>query len=320
MDPVFEQPWFLAARKSKANRKAPLKKAPMTDSISRRLLVLALLAAGSHASSAVDITIFDNVTHYRSPAATRGWWGDNSLVPGVQSTDARGVAEDNESEPGTSIGQHWDLEAFQIHGLNLSLIGGFNFLSGQGTYASGDIFIDVDGDAVWGSNLGGGGTSLKSNALFKYDYVIDLQQTVDAQLDSTVSSIGTRYTVYRLDETADQVVSVALANNAEANPWIYHSGGTPIPGHADRLLVSGNYLGGEYVGWAGNNNHYLLQFELSFLGPAVPDGTLFKFTMECGNDNLLGRYHYVTDAGLSLGMLGTAAFLAVTLARKIRRP
>jgi len=229
------------------------------------------------------------------------------------------VAEDNETEPGTAIGQHWDLEAFQIHGRTLSLIGGFNFLAGQGTYASGDIFIDVDGDAAWGSDLGGGGTSLKSNALFRYDYVIDLDQTVNASFDSTTSSIGSRYTVYRLDGTANQVVSVALANNAEANPWIYHSGGTAIAGHVDRPLISGNYTGGEYAGWGSNNNHYLLQFDLSFLGATIPDQTLFKFTMECGNDNLLGRYHSVADTGITLGMLATSALLVLSLSRKIRR-
>lgn len=269
---------------------------------------------------AVDITIFDQVTHFRSPATSRGWWGDNSLAPGVQHLDPRGVAEDNESEPGTAIGQQWDLEAFQIHGMTLSLIGGFNFMAGQGTYASGDIFIDVDGDAGWGSDLGGGGTTLQSNALFKYDYVIDLQQTVNANLDSTVSSIGTRYSVYRLDERANQVVSVALFNNAEANPWIYHSGGTPIAGHIDRELSAGMYTGGEYAGWGANNNHYMLQFDLSFLGSTIPDQTLFKFTMECGNDNLLGRYQFVPDAGLTLGMLGGATLLVGSLAWRFRKP
>lgn len=262
------------------------------------------VAGLTHAASAVDITIFDKITQYRSNAGSRQWWGDNSLAAGVQHPDVRGIAEDNETEPGTAIGQQWDLEAFHVNGLTLSIIGGFNFMTGEGTYASGDIFIDVDGDAVYGTDIGGGGTTIRSNSLFKYDYVIDLQQTVNASFDSTVSSIGTQYTVYKIDETADQVISVAVSGNAESNPWIYHSGGEAVAGYVNRTITTGMYTGGEYAGFAGNNNHYMVQFDLGFLGPVVPNGTLFKFTMECGNDNLMGRYTHVPDQGGTLAMMG----------------
>ncbi len=253
-------------------------------------------------AEAADITLFDKVTQYRSNSGSKEWWGDNSNAAGVQHPDVRGIAEDNESEPGTAIGQLWDLEAFRLDGMTLSVIGGFNFMTGEGTYASGDIFIDVDGDASYGTDLGGGGTQAKSNSLFRYDYVIDFEQTLNASFDSTTSAIGTKYTVRKLDENASVVVSVAVNANAESNPWIYRSGGTVVAGYENLPLTMGSYLGGEYMGFNGDNTHHMLQFDLGFLGPEVPYGTLFKFTMECGNDNLVGRK--VPDAGLTVGLLG----------------
>ena len=274
--------------------------------VNNKMLLAAAVAAGlGQGAMAVDITIFDKVTQYRSNVGSQQLWGDNNIAASVQHPDPRGVAEDNETEPGTAIGQQWDVEAFQLNGLTLSVIGGFNFMAGEGTYASGDIFIDVDGDAIYGTDIGGGGTTTKSNSLFKYDYVIDFQQTLDANLDSSVSSIGPKYTVYKLDTTSDLVISVAVAGNAESNPWVYHSGGEAVSGHVDRDIVVGTYTGGEYAGFGANNNHNMIQLDLSFLGSYVPSGALFKFTMECGNDNLVGRApNHVSDSGAPLALLG----------------
>jgi len=267
-------------------------------------LGVTVVAGMSQAASAVDITIFDKITQYRSNAGSKEWWGDNSLSAGVQHPDPRGIAEDNETEPSTAIGQQWDLEAMHVNGLTLSMIGGFNFMTGEGTYASGDIFIDVDGDAIWGTDIGGGGTAIQSNSMFKFDYVIDLQQTVNGSFDSSVSSIGTKYTVYKIDENTDQVISVAIAGNAESNPWIYHSGGEAVAGYVNRDITVGMYTGGAYAGFGSNNNHHMVQFDLGFLGSSVPNGTLFKFTMECGNDNLVGYYNQVADQGGTVAMMG----------------
>jgi hypothetical protein len=282
----------------------PSRKNFMSFSIQKLVVAVSAVVAFGPVASGVDITVFDKVTQYRSNAGSKQWWGDNSSAAGVQHPDVRGIAEDNETEPGTAIGQHWDVEAFRVNGLTLSMIGGFNFMTGEDTYASGDIFIDIDGDATWGTDIGGGGTKVKSNSLFKYDYVIDLQQTVNSSYDSTVSSIGTQYTVYKLDENSDQVISVAVAANAESNPWIYHAGGEAVTGFVGRDIGIGFYTGGEYAGFDGNNIHHMLQFDLGFLGATIPDGTVFKFAMECGNDNLVGVYNNVPDQGATIAFLG----------------
>ena len=62
--------------------------------------------------------------------------------------------EDNETEPNTLTGQHWDLEAFFLDGTLLTLVGGFDFENGVTDkygrdWAPGDIFVDIDGDAVF---------------------------------------------------------------------------------------------------------------------------------------------------------------------------
>ena len=276
----------------------------MTLSAKNLLIAAATLATLGQGALGVDITLFDQVTKVRTASGTKIWWGDGSNAAGVQHPDTRGIAEDNETEPNTAIGQEWDLEAMQVNGTTLSLIGGFDFMAGHDGLASGDIFIDVDGDAVWAEDIGGGSTAVKSNSMFKYDYVIDLQQTVNGSYDSTVSSIGTKYTVYKIDETSDQVISVSVSGNAESNPWIYHSGGEAVAGHVNRDIAVGTYTGTEYAGWGSNDTHHMLQFDLGFLGGFVPDGTLFKFTMECGNDNLVGRYSHVPDMGGTVVLLG----------------
>ena len=65
--------------------------------------------------------------------------------------------EDQEVEPGSLAAQKWDLEGFNLTGTKLTLTGGYNFRTGVSdgirNYRPGDIFIDVNGDAKWGTDL-----------------------------------------------------------------------------------------------------------------------------------------------------------------------
>ncbi|MBN9689406.1 MAG: VPDSG-CTERM sorting domain-containing protein [Verrucomicrobia bacterium] len=280
-------------------------------------LIAAALAL-SPLTQAKDITIFDEVTQGKKN--NKGWWGGSALQNDVN-VDTRGIKEDNETEPGTAIGQEWDLEAFHLNGTTLSMIGGFNFLTGEGTYASGDIFIDVDGDAVFGpSTPGGTGTTLKSNSLFGYDYVISLQgRGLNGSYDSVDQTIDGTYKVYKISNSS---VDVTVAAIGSANPWTYHSGGELIRNPATPgsdiygTATQTAYTGGEYQGFNGNNNHYELGgFDLSFLGSQLGPGTLFKFTMECGNDNLIGR---VPDGGTTMLMLGMSLGGLAFVSRRFR--
>ncbi len=194
------------------------------------------------------------------------------------------VNEDQEVEPGMAHGQLWDLEGFFQSGSLLSLVGGYDFLNGVNGIDSGDIFIDINGDAVYGDihNSATAG-NVVVNQTFGYDYVFDL----DFSDPSNFS-----FDLYSLDGGSSTVTSKYTANQG-SNPWRYDSGGV--------FLESGsfNYLAGlssaEAGGFAGGL-HNVLQLDLNGIvtdilagGGTLPVDFTAHFTMECGNDNIIGK-------------------------------
>lgn len=258
------------------------------------LFVGTIFAASSFAGSfGVNITVFDKV------GSGSGWYG---------------AQEDQEVEPGMVYTQAWDLEGFFLKGDMLSMIGGFNFRNGVlddgHTFVSGDIFIDINGDANYGDpNFNPGNTEPISNSLYKWDYVIQLPKN---------SSDPATYNVYAIGDTAqlNPVYYFPGAYNRASNPWTYSSGGT--------LLDSGSFSYSSYTqnngsdpsgsslqGASAADPHYVVGgFDLSFL----PSGTDFTahFTMECGNDNLIGQGTTAPEPAtlvlLGIGLAGLAGF------------
>ncbi|MHB8764076.1 MAG: hypothetical protein ACYDA8_07030, partial [Deferrisomatales bacterium] len=112
--------------------------------------VLTLLGGAAFAGTTpfgANITIPDTMTS----GATTGWHA-SAVTP----NDPGG--EDQEVEPGCVGGQVWDLEGFFLRGTTLTAVGGFPFRSGHDGVASGDLFLDVDGNAVFGvGNAGSNG-------------------------------------------------------------------------------------------------------------------------------------------------------------------
>ena len=219
------------------------------------LLVAVFLWAGT--------SFGENITIYDGSSSGTGWYGAN---------------EDQEVEPGDVTGQVWDLEGFFLDGAELSMVGGYNFASGQvdpyrsqNTYLSGDIFLDVTGDFNLGSSLGTGDGYKTINNSFGYDYAIDFD-----------FSTG-EYQVFSLTENS-LLSSVYFRENDKSNAFQYESGGTSLTSGTFSYLTG---LLDEEVDLSGGSHNAVVIDLSSFLGDNVTFTS--HFTMGCGNDNLLGK-------------------------------
>ncbi len=198
-----------------------------------------------------DITIWDRMGEYHGDGAAN---------------------EDNEVEPGCVRNQIWDLEGFFLKESTLTMVGGFNFVTGAGArdYDSGDLFIDI------------GYVRSSDESTFGYDYVLD------------IDFAEKKYNVIRLFDTPTVVITtlpVYYAMNGAANPWKYNSGGVAVAG-LQNISFTDSYWAGlvdaDVAGLSGWSTgvHYAAAFDLSFLGPKTE--FVSHFTIECGNDNLRG--------------------------------
>jgi hypothetical protein len=224
-------------------------------SFSAVIFLAALLPLNAIATSfGTNITISD-----KNSTLSAGWYGEQ---------------EDNEVEPGMEAGQKWDLEGFFLDDKTLTMVGGFDFKNGNpgyNSFTSGDIFIDIDGNAEYGKIAGSGNSeNLTMQKSYGYDYVLDL--------DFATSTYG----VFQI--TDDTWVKTAYYNQNEgSSPWLYMSGGTWIKNGLFEYRAGVPDEKGSFVG----GTHYTVTVSLDFL----TEGTDFisHFTMGCGNDNLMGE-------------------------------
>jgi hypothetical protein len=202
--------------------------------------------------------------------------------------------------------QVWDLEAFLLNGTTLKMVGGYNFEAGVDGYESGDIFIDTDGDAVFGdyhNSSTAGNLSVKNT--FGYDYVLDLNFTTK------------KYDIYKLD-TSSIVVTSFYVQNQGSNPWLYESGGQEKAKDLSFSLQSGlddSDVGGFY---GGPGSHYVVTMDIGFLLDEGFAGEEFytHFTMECGNDNLMGKGVAPVPEPATMLLLGTGLIGLAGASRK----
>lgn len=175
-------------------------------------LMTMLLLIGSAITNNVqsaDITIYDGAS------TGTGWYS---------------ARENNETEPNTIASQQWDMEAFYLSGMNLTMQGGYNFTTpiGYDGWRPGDLFIDIGETLKFVAAIG--------NAPLTYDVYL----------------FGNTYDVY-------------YAQNALSNPWRYKDGGVLVS--SSNPIVYSSFTDSEGIHYTANLN---LGWLSSFLIPNTP--------------------------------------------------
>ena len=233
-------------------------------------LVFGMMTGSSHAFG-VNITISDE--NYDTSGGASSWYTNH---------------EDQEVEPGMQTGQRWDLEGFFQNGTQVTMVGGYDFKNGEvgnnKRWYSGDIFIDVDGDAKYGNIDGSADGIFEVKNTFGYEFVLDLSEDM------------TSYSIYRL--TSASVVKTAYyQQNQGSSPWQYVKDGELIG--AGTITYKTGLTDAE-TGFASDldrKTHNAVTVDLAFLsdrnlmeGYQLTSAFTLHYTMGCGNDNLMGKY------------------------------
>ncbi len=273
-----------------------------------------------------DITVSDN----QSGNSWGGADGRTALPYGVTTGGAGAkiaVGEDNEVTVGALQGQAWDLEAIFYNASNarLTIMGGYDFAAGNGGYKSGDMMIDITPFGDQNNN-----TSL--------NYVIDFAWNDNFVWGSTQTKMDVNYTIYKVTNVNQGTwLAPTVPQFVNSGPWrftnisaqqldtgtasVYRDIGSVTSDNNNYVFANESryalMIGGKN---ADEGAGYVEDYNPSYIGigAILADiqgvqtfGT--KFTMACGNDEILGfrvasNSVGVPDSSTTLILIGASLF------------
>lgn len=235
-------------------------------------------------------------------------FGTNITISDEDSSSSKtwyGDQEDQETEPGTLTDQSWDLEGMFL-GENdagndiLTIVGGYDFVNNQ-DWVSGDIYFDLGGSTFDNTSTAKFGTlghdpnddpnspdsiydqNSDGNVSVNYNWGYDLVFDVDWE-NFNVGDTTFNYDVYQL--TSDSWNIGTYYNDfEESGAWRFDktNGSATLLGSGVGSYLVG--LSDDEAGLTGGS-HNALSVDLT--GYVDPTKFVAHFTMQCGNDNLMG--------------------------------
>jgi len=292
------------------------------------LVIGSAVVLGTSVAFAGNITIADNNTGsivYGNPYVEVN--DPTSWYKGAGLTGP--TTEYQEVEPGMQTGAVWDLAAFVTPTQGtLGVLSGYDLKNGYAGTTIGDIFVSITPGSL--TPLADPNTpypQFVTDSTYHYDYAIHMNFTA-----SIWGAAGT-YSVIQL------APSTVIENGEYSGSGFYNAASQPW--RVAQTLGNGTVISSGALGYTNTESSsaasllagfsvtsdykYYATVGTSWLNPIIGNETnpdvIYKLTMECGNDNMLGEqtggFQRVPDGYATLSLLGIG-ILAIAGASKFR--